>query len=152
MSKTDEFDHARGEVRAEITLLNSRLNALISSQSFLVIAYGSVLSAAYGDWDGLFTLIVPPFLAVLGATMVLEAMPALKAAEQAISHWRHREKILIETHPELRPYTLSQDTDDQRKTETRQHAGQKFPSRAPIILLVAWAVFFICPFVLYRWA
>lgn len=31
---TSELDHVLGEIRAEISLLNSRLNALISSQSF----------------------------------------------------------------------------------------------------------------------
>ena len=152
MSKTDELDRIRGEIRAEITLLNSRLNALISSQSFLVIAYGSVLSAAFGEWDGPFTLIVPPFLALLGAALIIEAKPALRAAEQAITHWRDRESALIDRNAELRPFTLALDEDSRRRTEMRQHAGRKFSSRAPAILLTAWAVFFICPFALYWWA
>lgn len=130
MSKTDELVHVRGEIRAEITLLNSRLNALISSQSFLVIAYGSVLSAAFGEWDGPFTLTMPPFLALLGAALVIEAKPALKAAEQAIRHWRDREEVLIDRHSELRPYSLGLDEDSRRQTEMRQHDGRIFSSRA----------------------
>jgi hypothetical protein len=41
---TELLSYARAEIRAEIGLLNDRLNALMSPQSFLVIAYSSSLN------------------------------------------------------------------------------------------------------------
>ena len=57
---TDQLDYIRTEIRAEIGLLNSRLNALIGSQSFLVIAYCSVMGSSFGEWRTLFTVTLPP--------------------------------------------------------------------------------------------
>jgi hypothetical protein len=148
---TGELDHVRGEIRAEISLLNSRLNALISSQSFLVIAYGSSLSAGYDNWNGLFTITLPPLFAVLAIVLVLEARPGIAAAQEAISHWRGRENQLIDRQPELLHYTLATDEHSRNRMELRQHAGSVFSSRAPKIFISAWIVFFLLPFALRFW-
>jgi hypothetical protein len=148
---TIELDHVRREIRAEINLLNSRLNALISSQSFLVIAYGTSLSAGYDNWNGLFTITLPPLFAILGLVLVLEARPGIKAAHEAIGHWRRREDKLIDSWPELRPFTLATDEQSRRSMELRQHAGGLFSIRAPQIFIVAWAVFLFLPWVLRIW-
>lgn len=146
---TNELDHIRGEIRAEINLLNSRLNALISSQSFLVIAYGASLGAGYGDWNGLFTLTLPPLFALLGLILVLEARPGLFAAHEAIGHWRHRENQLINDYPELHRFTLATDEKSRQRMELRQHAGGLFSIRAPLIFTIAWLLFLALPFLLY---
>lgn len=147
-ASTNELDHVRGEIRAEISLLNSRLNALISSQSFLVIAYGSSLSAGYGNWNGLFTITLPPLFSVLGIALVLEARPGIAAAQEAIGHWRRRENRLIDDEPDLRSFTLATDEQSRKRMELRQHAGSVFSRRAPIIFIAAWIVFFLLPFAL----
>lgn len=146
-----ELDHIRREIRAEINLLNSRLNALISSQSFLVIAYGTSLSAGYDDWSGLFRITLPPLFAILGLLLVLEARPGIQAAHEAIGHWRGRENELIDDWPELKPYTLATDEKSRRRMELRQHAGGLFSNRAPVIFSVAWLIFLMLPFVLRSW-
>lgn len=148
MTDMDHLDHIRTEIRAEIGLLNSRLNALLSSQSFLVIAYGSALGAGYGDWHGLFTLLLPPFLALLGFVLALEARPSISAAQEAIAHWRHREAVMLDEHPELQPLTLATDAAERERLQLRQHAGTIFSTRVPLILLSAWAFLFLLPFVL----
>jgi hypothetical protein len=148
---TSQLDHIRAEIRAEINLLNSRLNALISSQSFLVIAYGSSLSAGYDDWNGLFTITLPPLFAVLALLLVLEARPGIEAAHQAIGHWRRREDHLIRNWPELEPFTLATDEQSRRDMELRQHAGGLFSIRAPLIFTISWLVFLALPFVLRVW-
>ena len=150
-ASTSELDHIRQEIRAEINLLNSRLNALISSQSFLVIAYGTSLSAGYGNWNGLFTITLPPLFAVLGLLLVLEARPGIGAAHEAIGHWRRREDRLIENWPELKSFTLATDEQSRRRMELRQHAGGLFSVRAPLIFTVAWLIFLTLPFVLRFW-
>lgn len=150
-ASTNELDHVREEIRAEINLLNSRLNALISSQSFLVIAYGSSLSAGYGNWNGLFTITLPPLFAVLGIALVLEARPGIAAAQEAISHWRRRENHLINEEPALRAFTLATDEQSRKRLELRQHAGSRFSSRAPMIFIGAWILFLLLPFALRIW-
>ena len=150
-ASTTELDHVRGEIRAEINLLNSRLNALISSQSFLVIAYGSSLSAGYGNWNGLFTITLPPHFSILGIALVLEARPGIAAAQEAICHWRNRETRLIDDQPDLRTFTLATDEQSRKRLELRQHAGSVFSSRAPMIFIGAWILFFLLPFALRIW-
>ncbi|MBD8066064.1 hypothetical protein IC608_11330 [Devosia sp. PTR5] len=150
-AETSELDHLRQEIRAEINLLNNRLNALISSQAFLVIAYGTSLSAGYGDWGGLFTLLFPPLLAVLGFVLALEARPGILATHEAIGHWRRRENALIEHCPALRPFTLATDEESRRRMELRQHAGGLFSQRAPLIFLITWVIFLALPFALRLW-
>ena len=152
MPAIKELDNVRTEIRAEVGLLDSRLNALISSQSFILIAYGSVLSAGYGDWHGLFTLTLPPMLAVLGAVMVLQGRPGIGAAKEAIGDWRAREQELTARHQDLLAYTLATDGTSRQRMQQRQHAGQVFSTRAPFILLAAWGLFFLLPFGLYFWA
>ena len=147
--ETDQLSYIRAEIRAEIGLLNDRLNALMASQSFLVIAYASTLSSGYGDFRTLFILILPPFLAVLGAALVFEARPSLKAALQAIEHWREREAALVSSSADYAPYTLAVDENARQAVERRQHQGRHFAIRAPIIMLVAWFVFLMLPFGLY---
>ena len=149
--QTSELDHIRAEIRAEIELLNSRLNALISSQSFLVIAYGASLGAGYDDWGGLFTVTLPPFFAVLGLVLVLEARPGIAAAQEAIGHWRRRESELVQTWPDLKSLTLATDEASRHRMELRQHAGGLFSTRAPLIFIIAWLVFMLLPFALRIW-
>ena len=148
---TTELDHIRQEIRAEINLLNSRLNALISSQSFLVIAYGTSLSAGYDNWNGLFTITLPPLFAILGLVLVLEARPGIQAAHEAISHWRKREDDLVGAWPELKPYTLATDEQSRQRMALRQHAGGLFSIRAPLIFTLAWLIFLTLPFALRFW-
>lgn len=151
LASTSQLDHIREEIRAEINLLNSRLNALISSQSFLVIAYSTSLSAGYGDWKGLFTIILPSLCAILGLVLVLEARPGIRAAHEAIGHWRRREDKLIDKCPELEPFTLATDEQSRHRMELRQHAGGLFSIRAPLIFTMAWVMFLILPWVLRIW-
>lgn len=149
---TEQLDRVREEIRNEIGLLNSRLNALMSSQSFLVIAYATSLSSGNGDFSGAFTLALPPLLALLGGALVLEAIPSLRAALRAVSDWRQRELALVGATPEFAPYTLAVDEKSRRAVQKRQHQGRHFASRAPAIMLTAWVVLLVLPFGLHIWA
>ena len=146
---TDQLSYIRDEIREETALLNNRLNSLMASQAFLVIAYASTLSSGYDNFRTLFTLILPPFLAILGAALVLEARPSLKAALQARDDWLRREADLVSSSADFAPYTLAVDESTRRTVERRQHQGLHFATRAPIIMLVAWAVFLLLPFVFH---
>ncbi|GEO13660.1 hypothetical protein [Microvirga aerophila] len=54
----------RGEIKFQSDLLSSRLNSLLTSQSFLLIAYASAMSGLVGSWKDPFALLFPPVLAV----------------------------------------------------------------------------------------
>lgn len=141
----DQLDYVRTEIRSEIGLLNSRLNSLMSSQSFLVIAYASTLSSSNGDFRTLFTVLLPPFLAALGAGLVLEARPSLIAAREAIDDWRQREAALVDSSENYGPYTLANDDPSRRAVQHRQQQGRQFAIRAPLIMLAAWLVLLFLP-------
>tara|TARA_R110002020_G_scaffold14225_12_gene50412 strand:- start:3774 stop:4244 length:471 start_codon:yes stop_codon:yes gene_type:complete len=145
----DQLNYIRSEIREEIALLNNRLNSLMSSQSFLVIAYASTLSSNNGDFHSLFTIVLPPFLAILGAALVLEARPSLKAALEAIDNWRQREAQLVSSSADYAPYTLAVDDRSRQAIMRRQHQGRHFATRAPVIMLVAWLVLLLLPFGLF---
>lgn len=147
--QSEQLDYIRTEIRGEIGLLNNRLNSLMSSQSFLVIAYASSLSSSNGDFRTVFTVILPPFLAVLGAGLVLEARPSLNAARQAIDDWRHREAAMVDSSEDFKPYSLAVDDNSRRAVKHRQHQGRHFAARAPMIMLAAWMVLLLLPFGLF---
>ena len=148
-NRSDQLNYVRTEIRAEISLLNNRLNSLMSAQSFLVIAYASTLSSSNGNFRSLYAVVLPPFLAALGAALVLEARPSLKAALQAIDDWRQRESALVSSSDDFAPYTLAVDDRSRRALERRQHQGRHFATRAPMIVLVAWSILLLLPFGLY---
>lgn len=145
----DQLDYVRAEIREEVGLLNSRLNSLMSSQSFLVIAYASTLSSSNGNFHTLFTIVLPPFLSLLGAALVLEARPSLDAALEAIDNWRDREAALVSSSDDYAPYTLAVDNNARQAIMRRQHQGRHFATRAPMIMLIAWLVLLFLPFGLY---
>jgi hypothetical protein len=69
----------RSEIKYQSNLLSSRLSSLLTSQSFLLIAYASAMSGLIGHWQDPFTLVFPPVLAVLGLVLSLQAWPGIRA-------------------------------------------------------------------------
>ena len=147
----EHLSYFRDEIRAESQLLGTRLNAMISSQSFLTIAYASSIASSNGHWRQPFTLILPPLLALLGMILVLLARPGLIAAHIAIEHWRNKEADLFGSRDDLKAYTLATDDASQEELGQRRREGALFARRAPIVLIAAWCVFAVIPVVLYTW-
>jgi hypothetical protein len=65
----------RREIKFQSDLLSSRLSSLLTSQSFLLIAYVSAMSGLVGSWKDPYTLLFPPVLAVLGLVLSFQAWP-----------------------------------------------------------------------------
>lgn len=143
------LQHIRTEIRAESDLLGERLNALLSSQSFLVIAYASSMGAANGRWTGVFPLVLPSVLAVLGLTLVLLAWPGIRAAHAVVERWRERESQLLARAAHLADYTLLSDEDGREQIGERRREGALFAQRAPVAFTLAWCFFVALPMVLY---
>ncbi|MBS7455745.1 hypothetical protein [Coralloluteibacterium stylophorae] len=133
------------EIEHESQLAASRMNSLLSSQSFLVIAYASAMSASEGRWGSLFPILLPPALAVLGIVLVLLARPGIHAAYALVGRWRDRFGELLDRHPELGAYTLGFGEGTFRDVVHRRREGALFARRAPVVFLVAWSLFLALP-------
>lgn len=142
----DLLKFIRSEVRFESGLVGERLSALLSSQSFLVIAYASSMGASNMDWAGPLPARLPPALALLGLVLALMAWPGLRAGHAVLERWRAKERELLTRCPALAPWTLAADEPNGRSVEVRRREGALFAQRAPLVLVLAWAFFAALPF------
>jgi hypothetical protein len=145
MTQSIEFyRHYRSEVQHEMSLMLARLNALLTSQSFLVIAYASSMAIANGHWSEPLAMLLPPFLALLGFVLAIEGRIGIVAARRALWRWQHRLDELVRKDPSLCDWA---DTLDEGARDTRR-AGELFAVRSPIIFMGAWVFLFCLPLVL----
>lgn len=72
-SPKERLDFYRREIQYETSILANRTDAFLAAQSFLVIAFASCMANLNPEWGKLFTLVVPPFLALLGVLSSLNA-------------------------------------------------------------------------------
>ncbi|WP_093666997.1 hypothetical protein [Sphingomonas gellani] len=119
----------------------SRLTALLSSQSFLLIAYATSMASAHGRWHEPFTLAIPPVLALLGIALAIEGRRGIKAAAAASCRWQERGDHVITEHPHL----LHWPDISRSEASAARRAGEQFPLHAPGIFLVAWGWFACLP-------
>lgn len=99
VSPKDRFAFYRSEIHNEAGNLSARTNSYLSAQSFLVIAYASSMGNMNPDWGPIFTLVVPPVLALLGLLSSLSAWPGIKAACDIIDHWYVKQNSLLSGDP-----------------------------------------------------
>lgn len=142
----------RDEIRFQSDLLASRLGALMTAQSFLVIAYASFAGALIDNWAHPLTLTLVPAFAILGFVLTLQATPGIKAAWQRMKAWQVKEEDLLDDDPELAPFDLVDEhgnRDRIAKSGAHLYRATKFNLRMPQIFMVAWIAFGIVPWVLY---
>ena len=65
-SPKERLDFYRREIQYATSILANRTDAYLAAQSFLVIAFASCMANLNPEWGKMFTLVVPPFLALLG--------------------------------------------------------------------------------------
>ena len=140
------LDFYRGDIRFESDMLSSRLNAFISSQSFLVIGYASSMSASLDRWHDAFSLVFPPSLAALGLARALYAWPGIEAAYKVIGEWHGRQDELLSRSAGLGEYRLAAAGALGR---SRLERGTMFAKYAPKVFAVAWLCFGAMPIVFY---
>jgi hypothetical protein len=125
-------------------LMMARLNALLVSQSFLIIAYATSMTISNGQWGHFISLLLPPFLALLGLALAWEARNGIFAARSAVWRWRKRLNLLVSQNPELDSWA---ENSCSQVLET-QRAGELFAVRPPIIFIVGWVWLLSLPFIL----
>lgn len=140
-SPRERLEFYRREIQYETTILANRTDAFLGAQSFLVIAFISCMANLNQKWGGQFTLIVPPFLALLGALSSLNAWPGIRAAYGIIDHWHFKQSQLLRSEP-----SVGMAYDDWPlfcETESSHRGYRKslmFSIRAPWLFLVFWVL------------
>ena len=138
----------REETRFEIGLLHDRINALISAEAFLTIAFTMAISNTNARWGSTFSILVAPMLSSVGLTLAVLAWPGVDASFKIIVEWNLRQMQLMRENPVLidtmwREYVLhNRNADpDQRKT-------MLFTRAVPPVFGIAWAILTVVAIVL----
>jgi len=138
-SPKDRLDFYRREIQYETAILSNRTNAYLSAQAFLVIAYASSMANLNPEWGKLFTLVVPPVLALLGVLCSLNAWPGIRAAYDIIDHWHFKQSGLLRDTPAM---GLAYDDEPLFSEMESSHKGYRkslmFSMRAPWLFAVFW--------------
>ena len=138
-SPKERLDFYRREIHYETTNLSNRTNAYLSAQSFLVIAYASSMANANTDWGVMFTLVVPPMLALLGLFCTIAAWPGIRAACDIIMHWHRKQAGLLRSEPVIGlTYDDSPLFSDWESSETGPKKSLLFSKRTPWLFSFFW--------------
>lgn len=138
------FAHYRGEVRHEMELMLSRLNALLVSQSFLMIAYATSMMAIINKDSYILSLIMPPFLALLGFALAWEGRRGILAAQISFRRWKKRLDDLVKHNPSIKDWADSESS----TTLSSMRAGERFALTPPLLFACSWLFFFFLPFLI----
>ena len=140
-SPKERLDFYRQEIQYETSILANRTDAYLAAQSFLVIAFVSAMGNLNESWGEMFTLVVPPFLALLGVLSSLNAWPGIRAAFKIIEHWQLKQSHLLRSEPMM---GLAYDESPLFSEAETSRAGHRksllFSLRTPWIFLACWVL------------
>ena len=131
----------REEMRFEIGILHDRINALISTEAFLLISFTMALVYSNARWSDKFFL-VSPMLSLIGFLLAVLAWPGVNTSYRIVVEWN----ILLmatlnEAHglPDFmwRPSVFQ--VGDSR-TQADHRNGLLFARLVPIVFAIAWTI------------
>lgn len=135
----ERLDFYRKEIQYETSILSNRTNAYLSAQSFLVIAFASSMANPNPEWGKLFTLVVPPFLTLLGLISSMHAWPGIRAAYEIIDHWHFKQSQLLRSQPAMGlAYDDSPLFSEHESSEKGYRKSLMFSMRTPWLFSVFW--------------
>lgn len=138
-SPKERLDFYRREIQYETSILAHRTDAFLASQSFLVIAFASSMGNLNPEWGKLFTLVVPPFLTLLGVLSSLNAWPGIRAAYDIIGHWHFKQSELLHSEPIMGlAYDESPLFCERESTKKGYRKALLFSVRTPWIFATFW--------------
>ncbi|WP_435170374.1 RipA family octameric membrane protein [Falsirhodobacter sp. 1013] len=131
----------RQEIHFESQMLSSRLGEYLSAQSFLIIAYASSMSAGWSK-PGIFLLLVPLPMTLLGLVLSIDAQRSIKSSYQVIDRWHDRQNALMAQKRDLASYWPTQNDDEDAPSDptlkSNFYRGSRFATRSPWIFIVTW--------------
>lgn len=134
--------HIREEMRFEIAALEGRINALISAEAFLTIAFTMALGNRDAGWNASFGL-VAPMLSLIGFVLAALCWPGVHSGVGIINEWNAMLMAALEEAPEptrrmWRPSVFGKGA---RRSQMAHRRGMVFARAVPIVFMAAWAVF-----------
>lgn len=93
------FEFIREETRFEIGLLHDRINALISAEAFLTIAFTMAISNSVAHQGTTFFTLVPVVLSLVGLVLAALAWPGVDASYRIIVEWSLRQRQFMQENP-----------------------------------------------------
>lgn len=130
----------REETRFEVGLMHERVNALISAEAFLTIAFATALSNSNPDWGAAITFVVSPVLALIGIVLALLAMPGISASMRIIEEWNHRQEVLMRQEEAVTAAMWRPSMMPGGRKPPSQRKSMLFARTVPMVFLVAWLV------------
>jgi len=135
------LDFYRKEIQYETAILSNRTNAYLSAQSFLVIAFASSMANLNPDWGKMFTMIVPPLLALFGLVSSVHAWPGIRASYDIIDHWHFKQGQLLSAEPAMgAAYDDSPLFSERESRESGWRNALMFSMRSPWLFSVLWVI------------
>jgi hypothetical protein len=140
----------REETRFEIGLLHDRVNALISAEAFLTIAYTMAMSNASLRWGVLFSTLVAPILALVGLVLAALAWPGVDASYKIIFEWSSRQHQFMEEAPLMTELMWRLDVlgRGNRRADPDTRSTMLFARAVPAVFGVSWAILTVIAVVL----
>ncbi|KAB0678043.1 hypothetical protein [Aureimonas leprariae] len=128
--------HIREEMRFEADVLNGRINALISAEAFLTIAFTMALG---NPGTGHVALI----LSVIGFVLAVLSWPGVNTGIRIINEWNTLLIASLEAAPEAtrlmwRPSIFSEAAG---RSDRAHRRGMVFARSMPIVFALAWSLF-----------
>lgn len=137
----ERLDFYRKEIQYETAILSNRTNAYLSAQSFLVIAFASSMANVNPEWGKLFTLVVPPLLAVFGLVTSVHAWPGIRSAYEIIDHWHFKQSQLLASEPAMgAAYDESPLFSERESSRSGWRKALLFSMRTPWLFSVLWTL------------
>jgi hypothetical protein len=132
----------REETRFEIGLLNDRVNALISAEAFLTIAFTMAMSNSNPHWGAAFSTLVPPILSLLGFILAILAWPGVAASYKIIVEWNVYQIALMHENPAMTDALWRVDAlgRGSRPEVPERGLSMLFARAAPAVFSLAWAI------------
>ena len=132
----------REEVRFEIGLLHTRVNALISAEAFLTIAYAAAMANANPRWGAAFAAIVAPVLSAVGLVLALLAWPGVDASFRIIVSWDQvqREFLAAEPRHARALWRAGATGAGERRADPDQRRTMLFARAMPAVFALAWTL------------
>lgn len=131
----------REETRFELQLLHERVNALLSAEAFLTIAYTAAMSNG-AVWGHVFAVMAAPALAILGLLLALLAWPGVAATARIVLTHTAVQEDLIGRLPRT-PTAGFYSAPKRRSAVSDQRRSLLFSRTVPALFTVVWTVLLI---------
>ncbi len=140
----------REETRFEIGLLHDRINALISAEAFLTIAFTMAMSNTNTHWGTLFSTLVAPILSLLGLILAALAWPGVDASFKIIYEWSSRQRQFMDENPLVTDLMWRLDVlgKGNRRADPDTRNTMLFARAVPAVFGVSWAILTVIALVL----